>query len=557
MHSSSNLSLALYPSLGSPPRLSPASSSPEYTRNTSDRGDGNNPPPYSLADKVSPAGEVPSNGIVVPTPIYATWSNPLLHNPPLHHSTPPTFDFDHEQPSTPNRGFNVLDLPVQIIVQIFEKFVEHDSQPNDDDSRRHLDPHFCPADPTRIGQICSHWRTIALNGCPELWSKIHIHNPNTSHLPLVRVCIERSGNYPLDIGISHDGKDDSFDVEAAGRILIIFHSRMEYWRDINFQVPFQFLVVLRAMVKQSDKRPVRLERASMGFMGSIRNPYQPKHDSYIDSIWKFFHGSPKLKQVDWRGRGVDGFPTHAPFRQLTHVRTNFTLSVDHVLAFLAAVPRIEEISIDCIRKKSQAELELDNAFLPRPQTELDPCNPTISLQRLRVLSVHSLSIRTSSLYSRLTCPALESLKVHHNSLTFRSNQDLSQVIGFLQRSDCQLQTLSIKDPHVSDDDLERLLSSPTLRSLTSLSIQKNVVRDPIARLLMKKLDHGSHQFFPRLARLLLSSCATTDGLLAAMISSRWRYAPTLPGALRWALITPKKAFGPIDKDFFSTHELRY
>jgi hypothetical protein len=390
-----------------------------------------------------------------------------------------------------------------------------------------------------MGQICSRWRAIALSR-PELWSKIYIHNPNASHVRLVRICLERSGNRPLDLGISDDGKDDSFDLGSASRILAFLHSRLEYWRDINFQLPLEFLRTLLAMV-QSDKRPVRLECASIGFMDSIRYPYEAKYDPYVHAIWKFFHRSPKLTQVDWRGRGVDNFLKHAPFRQLTHVRTNFTLSIDQVLLFLATVPRIEELSIESIRRKPQIELELDD--------------PPLLLRHLRVLSVHSLSVRTCFLYASLTCPALESLKINHNSLTYRPNQDLSEVIRFLRRSNCRLKTLDIKDPHLSDDDLQRLLPSPALCSLKSLSIRKNVIRDPIVQSLMKKLEDGTPQFLPRLERLLLNSCETTDGLLSAMITSRW-YIATVPRRLRWAFVTPKKAFGSTDQVFFSTHELR-
>ena len=525
------------------PHPRPSPSSKEYASNTADydRKDGADLQHHSLAAKVSTIKEAPSK-IVAPTPIYASWRNSLLTDSfvtdsPLPHSNPGALD--HQKSPAYKRVFDVAGLPVEIICQIFEKFVEGDPRQNDKYLPRHLVSRRCPSDPIRMGQICSRWRTIALSR-PELWSKIYIHNPNPSQIRPVRICLERSGNRLLDIGISYDGEDHKFDNRSASRILGSLHSRLEHWRDIKFQLPFQFLRTLLAML-QFDQRPIRLECASIGFMGSIGYPYEPKFDPYIHAIWNFFHRSPKLTQVDWRGRGVDNFPRHAPFKQLTHVRTNFTLSIDEVLAFLASVPRIQELSIESIRRKPQTELYLDD--------------PPLFLQHLRALSVHSLSIRTGSLYSSLICPALETLKIDHNSLTYQPNQDLSEVIQFLQRSDCQLKALSIKDPHLSDDDLERLLPSPALCSLTSLSIRKNVIRDPFVRVLMKQLEDGTHVLLPRLERLLLNSCDTTDGLLASLITSRW-YIGALPGALRWALVTPKKGFGFNDKAFFNTHELR-
>jgi len=243
------------------------------------------------------------------------------------------------------------------LLKLFARFLKNSSRTTLSRMPRHLVTRCCPSDPTRMRQICSRWRTVALSR-PELWSKIYIHNPNASQVYLVRICLERAGNRLLDLGISHDGEDHKFDVRSASRILSPLHSRLEYyWRDRNFQLPFQFLRTLLAMI-QCDQRPVRLECVSIGFMGSVCYPYEAKFDPPIDAIWKFFHRSPKLTKVDWRGRGVDNFPKHAPFRQPTHVRTNFTLSIGEVLSFLATVPRIEELSIESIRRKPQKDLEL-------------------------------------------------------------------------------------------------------------------------------------------------------------------------------------------------------
>jgi hypothetical protein len=72
---------------------------------------------------------------------------------------------------------------------------------------------------------------------------------------------------------------------------------------------------------------------------------------------------------------------------------------------------------------------------------------------------------------------------------------------------------------------------------------------------MKKSEDGSHQVLPRLEKLLLDRCETTDGLLATMISSRWYDDETSLGLLRWVMVTPKRTFGSIDNHFLNTRVL--
>jgi hypothetical protein len=340
--------------------------------------------------------------------------------------------------------------------------------------------------------------------------------------------------------IDYNAIDEIFDLRAASQIYTFFTSRLEYWRKIDFHFPIRFLEALFPTV-QIPNIPLRLESAVVEFSDSSRYPYEEKFGPYIDVIWKFLHASPNLRQVDWRTTGIDNFPKHAPFHQLTHVATNFELSVDDVLAFLAIVPLIEELSIETIRVPSKIAHDVNT--------------PPLALQHLRVLMVYSRSISPCSLFSSLTCPSLQSLKVNHNSVTDQPSQYLSELIRLLQRSNCQLLTLNISDPYLPDDDLELYLPSNTLRSLTCLFVSKNYVSDGIVRLLTEKSKNGTHKLLPRLERLLLNVCKTTDGLLATMISSRWHGAETSPGALRWALVSPETAFRSIDNNFFSTHVL--
>ena len=478
---------------------------------------------HSLATKASPTGQRPRTSNAI--------GNHSLLNPN---------SINRHRLPTPKRGFDVTELPVDIICEIFEKFIEDDSQPNDGDSpRRSRISHSCRSNPTILGQICSRWRTVAID-LPKLWSTICIHNPKSFQVHLVNIWLARSANSPLYLKFDYDWEDDIFDLRATSQILTSFIDRLEYWRKIDFLVPLQLLGVFLSMV-ESPKIPLLLQSCVFGFQSSRRYRYKQHFGPHIDAIWKVLHSSPSLRRVDWAGQGVYNLPTHAPFHQLTQVETNFEFSTDDVLAFLTATPLIEELWISTISLPSK--------------TTPDPGAPPLLLQHLRVLMVYSRRITTCSLFSSLICPSLQSLRLNHNSLTHQPDQNLSELIPFLRRSTCQLHTLKITDQYVSDAVLELHLQSPTLRSLTCLWVSIGVVSDKIIHLLMKKSKDGSHQVLPRLEKLLLDFCETTDGLLATMVSSRWYNDESSPGLLRWAMVSPKKTFGFIDNNFFDTHKL--
>jgi hypothetical protein len=478
---------------------------------------------YSLATKISPTGQL----------LTGSAAN-VSHCPPKPNS------INRYRLPTPKRGFDVTELPVEIICEIFEKFIEDDSHPNDDDPpSRPLIPHSCRSDPTILGQICSRWRTAAID-LPILWSNICIHNPKSSQVHLVNTWLARSANRPLYLKFDYHWQDDICDLRAASQILTSFISRLEYWIKIDFHVPLQLLGTFSSMVG-SPKIPLLLQSCVLGFQSSRGYRYEQRFGACIDAIWKVLHASPNLRRVDWGGAGAFNLPTHAPFHQLTHVETNFEFSTGDVLAFLTAVPRIEELWISTISLPSK--------------TTPEPGTPPLILQHLRVLILYSRSITTCSLFSSLICPSLQSLRLNHNSLTDQPDQNLSELIPFLRRSTCQLHTLKIADPYLSDVDLELHLQSSTLRSLRCLWASTGVVSDKIIHLLMKKSEDGSHQVMPRLEKLLLRFCDTTDGMLSTMISSRWYNNETSIGLLRWAMVKPKKSYGSIDNHFFKTHKL--
>ncbi|KIM39218.1 hypothetical protein M413DRAFT_29402 [Hebeloma cylindrosporum] len=444
----------------------------------------------------------------------------------------------------PNQAPDVTEkLPVEIICEIFKKFIEDNSQPKDDMPDKLCKPHFCHSDPTVLGRICSRWRAAAIS-LRELWSNICIHNPKSSQIPLVNLRLERSANSPLCLTFDYNLKEDDIDLRAAAVILKSFISRLEYWRTIEFQIPFQLLNICEYIAACRLASTPMLQSCVFGFQPSGGRSYTPGagFDPCVGAIWKVFYSSPNLRRVHWTGQGVYSLPSDAPFRQLTHVETAFTLSVDEVLSFLnAASLLLEEICIDTIRQPSETQPDSGTA---------------LRLPRLRVLIVHSqgdIAI-TYPLFSRLECPSLQILTLNYECRSRDPN--LPELILFLQRSTCQLDTLKITNTELSDTDLELHLQSPTLQFLRCLWVYQKVISDNVIHLLMNKFGDGSDQVLPRLEKLFLGFCETTDGLLASMISSRWYDDGTSLGSLRWAMVTTRRAFGSSDNQFFTTHELK-
>jgi len=455
-----------------------------------------------------------------------------------HMSQLPThLDFVHRTKG----GFDATQLPVEIICEIFEKFVEDDLPRRiRDDTPIPLVSHTCRSDPTKLGQICSRWRTVAIN-LPKLWSNILIYNPKASQIYLTNVWLERSGSNPLNLEMNYDTGKGDYDVRSAAQMLRSFITHLERWKKFHLDMSIELLRPLYA-IALSPRKPLILESVDLNFLNSFRDHHAAAH---INAVWKYLHGCPTLRRVVWSGDEVNSFPKHAPF-QLTHVHARFSVSIDDILSFLPQIPLIQELQIE--------ELRLPSKNPPVPKQVL--------LQHLRVLRIRSYEVAASSFIASLTCPSLESLVINHRNDLLQSNQDLHELPRLLHRSGCRLQKLDLRDPgtNITDSELKRCLSDSPSRSLTSLYLSTGHISDQTVAILSKKSPTGLHEFAPFLENLGLPVCETSDGLLAHMVSSRWYEAldddhSTPLGHLRKARIFPRNCFGPIDDAFFSENIL--
>ncbi|KIM36170.1 hypothetical protein M413DRAFT_31923 [Hebeloma cylindrosporum] len=443
-------------------------------------------------------------------------------------------------------GFDVTQLPVEIICEIFEKFLE-DDLPHPlrrIDTQRPLVSHTCRSDPTKLGQICSRWRTVAIN-LPKLWSKVLVYNPKPSQIYLTNIWLERSRNNPLNLTIDYNYGIE-YDLQSAVQILRSFIAHLGRWKQCRLKTSIKLLGPLHALV-DSPHKPSILESVDLNFPDTFRyNDAEVQIDA-IDAVWKYFHDCPSLRQVVWPGKEVNSFPKHVPF-QLTHVHARFCVSIDDILSFLPQLPFIQELQIEALR-------------LPSINTP-GPISPPLLLHHLRLLRIRSHEIPATSFITRLTCPSLETLVIIHSNFSDQSTQDLQELPRLLQRSGCRLQKLDLRDSgiNIPNGEWHRCLSDSPLQFLMDLHLSVGRISDQMVGLFSRKFPAGLHEFAPFLEKLYLPSCETSDGLLASMASSRW-YKPlddnsSMPlGHLRKAVVFPRKHFGPIDEAFFSTNVL--
>ncbi|KIM35271.1 hypothetical protein M413DRAFT_449846 [Hebeloma cylindrosporum] len=441
-------------------------------------------------------------------------------------------------PSRGKLGFDVSQLPVEIICEIFERFMEDDSvHPVFDDTPRPLVSYTCRSDPTKLGQICSRWRAVAV-GLPKLWSNIFIYNPKPSQIYLTNVWLERSGKNPLNIEMDYDSGKRQYDVRSEAQILRSFIRHLTRWKKFRFNVSVKVLGLFYALI-DSPHKPLILESVDLDFHDLL--PHRRAEEG-VDAILKYFHSCPTLRQVVWRTRELDRFPKYAPF-QLTHVHARFQVSIEDIISFLPQVPLLQELQIESLRLPSKN----NPVTVPPPRL----------LQHLRLLRIRSHEVPATSFIASLTCPSLESLAIIHSNYLRESNQDLQELPRFLRRSGCHLLKLDFRDTGMdTDEEFRRFLSDSPLQSLKSLYLSIHHVSEQMVELLSSKSPGGQHEFAPFLEDLRLPSCEIADGLLASMVSSRWHEAldgnhSTPLGHLRKARISAWKPFGPIDKRFFS------
>jgi hypothetical protein len=109
------------------------------------------------------------------------------------------------------------------------------------------------------------------------------------------------------------------------------------------------------------------------------------------------------------------------------------------------------------------------------------------------------------------------MHLHYNSVIW--NPEI--FLGFLARSICPLESLTIHKDNIIEEDLISFLRSPHLQHLKEIIFSNSHIADRMLRALTYPSNGADSGILPCLEKIRLFRCTASDGLFADMIASRW------------------------------------
>ncbi|CAA7265697.1 unnamed protein product [Cyclocybe aegerita] len=409
-----------------------------------------------------------------------------------------------EEAHQSSRQSPISRLPVELLCGIFHKYVEIPSgKPCIDPDRYSTGPRVSRAshtDPSLLTQICSHWRSIALN-LPTLWSTIFIRQPKQSQLELTRLWLERAKEAPLSLAIWQTPVATEIDAEAAWEILSEFVARSDQWKKIDFQLPSAVILPFHQMMqdrKCDNLESIDFHATEVVHPGLVMTSRENRWDDQLEDLWKTFLSSPSLSDVTWRRLPPGGPPSDTVFSHLTSVNIAFDINVDDFLRILSLTPNLQ---------RAQVALAI-------PSLQSSPSSP-LSLKSLHTLQL-STRLKLSEILPKITAPSLTNLNIVVDE-SIASCSTLNPLQDFLQRSRCRLTTFTLVDRNIPSEAVESSLDFPELQSLTYLRLEGKLPEKAASHLL--ETQNGSYTRMPLLQHIYVGTA------WARLVSSRWHSLP--------------------------------
>jgi len=407
----------------------------------------------------------------------------------------------HEQP---NGNQPIFKLPVELLCDIFAKYIEDERAPVHRDSPLPLVSYHCRGDPMVLGQVCSTWRDIALN-MPSLWSTILIDKPKWSQLNRTKIWLERSRSSQLTLSVVTDYDPDDREISASRKILSLFASHITRWHKIDFRLSRDVLKFLHDILSPAS-RCNELAAVSL-YMYPVRPPAPVWEDASVSEVWSIVYSSPTLRKVTWSDDRAFKLAKNTPFSQLTHLEISLFVSVGEILEVLAQCYRAEEITIRTFEKPS-----LDCQL-----------TPPIILPYLRTFKLYS-SIALAPLFASMTFGSLETLLISYDGSAMSTIGDVPALSDCLERSSSRLSAFILHDDKSSEESIVRYLSMPGLASLKLLECGGQLSQKTVNLLNRKDLSNNP-LIMPVLETLLIDTFdGVTDSELMGLALSRWNGA---------------------------------
>ncbi|KAJ6500562.1 hypothetical protein C8R45DRAFT_73503 [Mycena sanguinolenta] len=342
--------------------------------------------------------------------------------------------------------------------------------------------------PLIFGEICRHWRAIALS-TPKLWNSICLNCTNEkiqANIPLCDMWLKRSGSLPLTIRLYRPYRQNSSDynIEHWRSLMSTILAYAHRWRLLDFKnVPVYSLDVGPDL---PDSLPT-LETLSFG-SDPLREPR---------SAWACLRSAPKLRLLHLERISLWNDWNHFPWPQLTHIDVGGCSA------------------LDCLNILTTASSAVVCAFFIDEYTSLNHC-PSVLHSSLQTLKIKGFD-GSDPLWKALTCPILSTLAIDID--------DTDDFPSFLARSGATVQKFTLVESNMSDTQfLACVANMPRLRQLNfseqdigtkfSNEICDALTLTPNSSLLPDleslKLVGGTNLSQKALVRMLQSRVRTTD-----------------------------------------------
>ncbi|RDB27067.1 hypothetical protein Hypma_005015 [Hypsizygus marmoreus] len=394
-----------------------------------------------------------------------------------------------------SRAAPINDIPVELLGELFAACLR-DADPLWYYGRERPPVSNSPSnffDPMTLGQVCRHWRAVALS-MPTLWTSMRINSPRRGHLPLTQTWLERSGVCPLRLFLFQDSGSE---VESAVTdvLVALLNTQAHRWRSIDFRF---FGKPPSALFKLSHGSLSQLVSATLL---TFRTSKTFSETSTLDTVWQIIHSTPTLRRVHWDSDYLISMPSHIPWRQLTDIRLNARLSTTVIFDLLHHCPNTVSLEVHI------------------EETASVPFNPVI-LPCLRHLCIRA-ECPLDPIFDQLTLPQISSLRLDrfHEPIT---SEELSSLNHLLVSSNRYLQRLFFNDGQREStrSNIVAMLRLPRLSCLKDLYIVSRV-GDQVVQALTCQPQHSRDHLLPVLEYLTIGDCrGTTPGLLGNMASSR-------------------------------------
>lgn len=424
-------------------------------------------------------------------------------------------DSQPDSPELPSvKAHAMTRLPPELLSEVFFRVL-----PPKIASLRRLPPTIYQP-PFVFCQICSAWRTVALN-TPQLWSRVELHLPGTAthqYIAMTKMCFGRAGTLPLSLTITTETSDPGFTQNLVFDLVIPYANRIY---DLNLELPSVHIESLfklpRGMMTALECICIRILLPDNRGI-EVVDAVVPAHP-WIGAITAF-QSCQRLRHVElscpqgqptgiaffhrWGQQAVaDPRTARLPWSQLVHLQLNgFYMAFDHCLEILRECTQLSS----CFVAVTGPTPALDSSL---------PIGP-ITMSALQVLSVHIWEATDTRRFFRNLClPSLKSLSITH-SRGMGDAFDISTLAELQSRSVFSLTGLAIKWTTLSDPGQAARLSS-FLRensNLRALNLNFTDLEDTslFRRLTLNKKKRKTTSLVPRLKALtVIGTWASSHG----------------------------------------------